>query len=603
MPDPLPVATPYARTSHPEQRKGGGLIRQTSGETRTALAEFCALYGFQPSKRVLVDDGVSAFEGLNATPNHELGKFLAEANRGLVPRGSCLVLENYDRLSRQNPWAAIGLVNDLRQLGIHVGRLDRMKLLRYDSTDAGDFFEAAVEFMRGNSESAAKSDRNGKAWRRKRDAARESKELLTAQIPAWVRLRDEDGGTELIPERAEAVRRIFALAAAGHGYGSIVGRLKGTPPFTAREEYIDDRGKRRFRAPRGAVYGAGRWTIPYVSRILNDRRALGECQPRGKGRKADGPPVPDYFPAAVTQAEWDAARPKRLPGEEKAPRKATRVGKHVNLWAGLVFNARNHEPYYAATKGVRYLISRDALETISDPDLIKLDNFEDAVLECLREIDPHEILNGASGPDEATELGKQFAGVEAELAEANAFMDAHGFSESIGRRVVALEDRKRDLAARLALARQKAAHPLSETWGEAQTLAATLKTAPDPIDARTRLRAALRRIVSEIWLLVIRLPGKPRSRSKKPPAEVGRDRVCVVQMHFRDRPAVRRFCWIYRAAGRGRPAKEPKPATFADDDIGDSLDLRNPAHVATLEARLLAVDLPKPPPPAAPKVA
>ena len=30
---------------------------------------------------------------------------------------------------------------------IHVGRIDRMKLLRCDSNDPGDFFEAAVELM------------------------------------------------------------------------------------------------------------------------------------------------------------------------------------------------------------------------------------------------------------------------------------------------------------------------------------------------------------------------------------------------------------------------------------------------------------------------
>src|SRR5262249_33112064 len=156
--------------SDPSQRKGGGLVRQTA-EAATPAEHFCEMHGFTLSPRVLVDDGVSAFHGLNATPEHELGKFLLDARAGLYPRGDCLLLENYDRLSRDDPWAAIGLVNDLRQLGIHVGRLDRMKLLRYDSTDVGDFFEAAIEFMRGHSESLAKSERNGKAWEEKRKAA------------------------------------------------------------------------------------------------------------------------------------------------------------------------------------------------------------------------------------------------------------------------------------------------------------------------------------------------------------------------------------------------------------------------------------------------
>src|SRR5262245_62560309 len=214
-PDKAPVLHPYCRISDPGQRKGGGLERQTTAD----LQEFCTRFGFTPSKRVLVDDGVSAFHGLNATPNHELGKFLAEARRGLVKPGDCLLIENWDRLSRQDIWAAIGLVNDLRQLGIHVGRLDRMKLLRCDSNDPGDFFEAAIELMRGNSESNAKSDRNGKAWMKKREAARKARKPVTRRVPLWI--EERDGNLYLIPEKAAVVKRVFTLAAAGYGYCAI----------------------------------------------------------------------------------------------------------------------------------------------------------------------------------------------------------------------------------------------------------------------------------------------------------------------------------------------------------------------------------------------
>src|SRR5262249_37215094 len=103
---PDPIAHPYCRISDPTQRKGGGLERQTSAD----VSKFCDLFDFTPSKRVLVDDGVSAFKGLNATPDHELGRFLADAQRGLVRPGDCLLIENWDRLSRQDVWAAMGLV-------------------------------------------------------------------------------------------------------------------------------------------------------------------------------------------------------------------------------------------------------------------------------------------------------------------------------------------------------------------------------------------------------------------------------------------------------------------------------------------------------------
>src|SRR5215468_7558887 len=92
---PLPEAHLYCRISTDEQRKGGGLERQTKADT----TEFCLRFGFTLSKDMLVDDGVSAFKGLNATPNHQLGRFLIEAREGLIPRGDCLLVENYDRLS------------------------------------------------------------------------------------------------------------------------------------------------------------------------------------------------------------------------------------------------------------------------------------------------------------------------------------------------------------------------------------------------------------------------------------------------------------------------------------------------------------------------
>src|SRR5262249_37294430 len=158
---------------------------------------------------IRVDDGVSAWKGLNASPDHELGKFLTDAKGGTVRPGDCLLIENYDRMSRQDPWAAISLVNDLRQMKIHVGRLDTMKLLRYDSTDTGDFFECAIEFMRGHSESNAKSMRNKAKWRRNRQEARENGTPITNRLPAWVRM--VKGRLVLDEQKATVVRRIFQM--------------------------------------------------------------------------------------------------------------------------------------------------------------------------------------------------------------------------------------------------------------------------------------------------------------------------------------------------------------------------------------------------------
>src|SRR5262249_47419128 len=138
-----------------------------------------------------------------------------------------------------------------------------------------------------------------------------------------------------------------------------------------------------------------------------------------------------------------------------------------------------------------------------------LGTFEKVILSCLREIDPKEVLGREEGPDETAVLEGEQAGVEAELAEAAAFMEEHGFSATIGKRIATLEARKTELMKGLEAARAKAAVPAADAWKEFGTLADALDAAPDPRDARLRLRAALRRMVKEMRMLVV-----PRGRDR-----------------------------------------------------------------------------------------
>jgi hypothetical protein len=557
----LPICHPYARISDPTQRKGGGLERQTKAD----MQEFCRRFEFALSKRIRVDDGVSAFKGLNATPEHELGRFLAEARKGLIPPGDCLLLENWDRLSRQDIWAAIGLVNDLRQLGIHIGRLDRMKLLRCDSTDAGDFFETAVELMRGNSESAAKSDRNGKAWARKRKAARERGAVITRRLPAWV--EERDGKLRLIPGPTAAVRRIYTLAAAGYGQLAIVKKLitEGVPPF-----------------------GDGDiWARSYVAKILKDERVLGRFQPRKRDRSPEGAVIPDYFPPVISEEEFYAARA----GCAQRRLRQGALGRHTNVFSGLLMSARDGESYYCTASfgsrqrggrgpWQRVLKNTASLQGRAKGYTFPFATFESAILSKLAEVDPHEILNGDDSPDEALALSRDLDGVEAELADAAAFMDANGFSVTIGRRVSALEARKARLAAALAEAREKASHPLSETWGQAQSLLALVNGAPDPVDVRLRLRAALRRLTESIWLLVV-----PR----------GLTRLAAVQIWFAGGERHRDYLILHRQAKANGSARQEGSwrcwslAAAVPDDA--SIDLRDRAAAARLAEDLEMLDL------------
>jgi hypothetical protein len=202
-----------------------------------------------------------------------------------------------------------------------------------------------------------------------------------------------------------------------------------------------------------------------------------------------------------------------------------------------------------------------------------LEPFERAVLGRLKEIDPHEILNGDSGPDETTRLRKDLDAVEGEIAEASAFMNAHGFSPTIGRRVADLEARQHELAELLAVARQKAEHPLSETWGEFGGLVEALNSE----DSRLRLRAALRKMVEVIMLLVV-----PR----------GQDRICAVQVWFAGGKRHRDYLILHRppkSNGRARVEGGTWTRSLADVVKLGPFDLRQPEHARKLEALLQSV--------------
>lgn len=108
---------------------------------------------------------------------------------------------------------------------------------------------------------------------------------------------------------------------------------------------------------------------------------------------------------------------------------------------------------------------------------------------------------------------------------------------------------------------------------------AILDNAPDPQDARLRLRSALRHIISDIWLLIV-----PR----------GRARLAAVQVWFTDGKRRRDYLLFHRPARANASARTDEQwwarSLAAVAEPGD-LDLRNRDHAARLEAALLALDL------------
>jgi DNA invertase Pin-like site-specific DNA recombinase len=566
---PTPIAYSYVRFSSPEQAKGDSLRRQTA-----AAAEWCERNGLRlDSTTTLHDLGKSAFTGAHRKnpDRHALAAFLKLVEAGKVPRGSFLIIENLDRLSREEERAALRLWMDLLDSGINIVQLSPETVFRHEKSDMVDIMRAIIELARGHGESAIKSKRVGEVWVEKRRKAREGSQVLTRRLPAWV--EERDGKLRLVPARTAAVRRVFQLAASGYGCTLIVKRLvkEKVPP----------------------IGSSGAWTRSYVGLLLHDRRTVGEFQPRHVDLSPSGEPIPNYYPLAITEDEWLAARAGAVQRRDGRGRAGGKAHGGVNVFAGLTNDARGGGSYVCTvrldhprnkprSRRHRVLIVATSLDGRSPSWSFPFEAFERAVLEKLSEVDPREVLGQDDGPSDALVLAGELARVEASIGAIVAEMDEHGESPTLFKRLRAKEDKQRDLSRRLAEARLKAASPLSEAWGECQSLLATLDAAPDPEDARVRLRSVLRRVVGSVWLLVV-----PR----------GRDRLAAVQIWFAGGEKHRDYIILHRPARANAASHVPGKQwveSFAEAAVPGDLDLRCPADAATLAAVLEEVGLESP---------
>src|SRR5262245_26239725 len=107
------LAFSYLRFSTPQQSTGDSIRRQTEATTA-----WCQRNGITLDESLqLRDEGASAFRGRHRSADnadtYALAGFLANVKSGRVPEGSYLVLENLDRLTREDIVPAVNLFTSL----------------------------------------------------------------------------------------------------------------------------------------------------------------------------------------------------------------------------------------------------------------------------------------------------------------------------------------------------------------------------------------------------------------------------------------------------------------------------------------------------------
>jgi DNA invertase Pin-like site-specific DNA recombinase len=278
----------------------------------------------------LKDIGVSAFTGQNLNSG-ELGLFLKAVKAGQIPKGSYLLVESLDRISRQTPTTAAVSFLDLINNGINLVTLSDGQLFKAGATDWTQLLVSIVGMARAYEESRLKSERVGKAWSNKRDHGASKK--LTKICPAWLKLSGDRGSFEVVKDRDGVVKRIFDESLSGLGTYSITQRLNRDriPPF----------GK------------SGGWVQSYVAKIIKNRAVIGEYQPHkmiGGKRVPEGDVIKDYFPWIIEPNlfyQVQAAQRRRL-----ASPSAGRKGEHLsNLFTHIAECRYCGSPMHFVNKG------------------------------------------------------------------------------------------------------------------------------------------------------------------------------------------------------------------------------------------------------------
>ena len=304
----------YLRFSTPEQQKGDSFRRQSS-----MAASYAERHELELDEHLTFHDlGRSAFRGQNLGEAGRLGEFLEAVKSGLVPRGSVLLVEQLDRISRQAARKALRVLEDIVDAGVAVVTLNDERAYTAESLDGLELLVAILTFMRANEESATKARRVKAAWEAKRQAA--STAILTRRAPSWLKLSKDGKRFELIPERATILGRIFEDYVAGMGQHAIA-------------ESLNREGV--------APWGSGKhWHKSYVSKLLRNPSVIGTLVPHTteydgdrKSRVAQAP-VKDYYPAAIGERMWLEAQ--ALQSVKRAPSRGRHAALPItNILAGL----------------------------------------------------------------------------------------------------------------------------------------------------------------------------------------------------------------------------------------------------------------------------
>lgn len=390
------VAYSYIRWSSAIQGAGDSMRRQ-----KHMAEQWCKENGVRlADDKIMVDAGVSAYRGKNLKEG-AMGAFVTAAKEGKIAKGSFLLVESLDRLSRMRTVEVLAVFLEILRSGIVLVTLgeESERVFRWEDINERDL-EDAIDEMKSSHRFVQKLSRRVKdSWIGRTKLARETGKHVPGNPPAWL-YEDANGDLQTDEVKAEIVRQIFEMCISGLGITAIAQILnKAKVPPLAMHKRKTIKNRSNF------------WTVTSVAYILRSKAVFGEYHPK------DGNPFV-AFPVIVSKEDFyraEAARAKRhMVAKGRAGKNYTNLFKGIAkcAYCDAAMNIKNGRNAKTPNKPIQLRCKGVGVKTCNAKPW-NYDVFESAFLSVVREIDTQAII-GDGSESKLAEITRQLQTLQGE---------------------------------------------------------------------------------------------------------------------------------------------------------------------------------------------